>query len=216
MKNEESTVQVKDKAKAMQLRWFPLIILLMSLLLLFGCQSVTTGSAEDVDAVEEAVTYAVGDTGPAGGLVFYDKGQYSEGWRYLESAPPESEVSLQWGSHGSDLNVTSHGIGEGRGNTGRIAEAIRELEMRPQGATYCEDLVIGGFDDWFLPSLDELDLIFWSLAQKDLGTFQKEGYGYWSSSEFDENFAWAQGFSEGVQGKIEKTELFLVRAVRAF
>jgi len=33
--------------------------------------------------------YAVGDTGPAGGIVFYDKGSESDGWRYLEAAPTE-------------------------------------------------------------------------------------------------------------------------------
>ena len=214
MKNEDATVKFKDTD--MQLTWLPLTLLLMSLLLLFGCQSVATEDAEAVEAVEEMVTYAVGDTGPAGGLVFFDKGQYSDGWRYLELAPPESEVSLQWGSPGIGVQGTSEGIGDGRGNTERIAEAIGELQLRPLAATYCNELTVGGFDDWFLPSLDELDLVFWALAQKDLGLLQKEGYGYWSSSEFDENFAWAQGFSEGVQGKIEKAELFLVRAVRAF
>ncbi len=210
MKNEE--IVVKDTHPGYVL----LIALLISLLLLSGCQSITTESTEDVEAVEETVTYAVGDTGPAGGLVFHDKGQYSDGWRYLELAPPESEVSLQWGSPGTGLKVTSDGIGDGRVNTERITKAIGELQLRPLAATYCDELTAGGFDDWFLPSLEELDLVFWNLAQKDLGSLQKEGYGYWSSSEFDENFAWAQGFTEGVQGKIEKTELFLVRAVRAF
>ena len=31
--------------------------------------------------------YAIGDSGPAGGIIFYDKGDYSYGWRYLEAAP---------------------------------------------------------------------------------------------------------------------------------
>jgi hypothetical protein len=33
--------------------------------------------------------------GPAGGFIFYDKGGYSDGWRYLEAAPEDAgEVEL--------------------------------------------------------------------------------------------------------------------------
>jgi hypothetical protein len=43
-------------------------------------------------------SYKVGDTGPAGGIVFYDKGDNSDGWQYLEAAPPEFEFSANWNS----------------------------------------------------------------------------------------------------------------------
>jgi formylglycine-generating enzyme required for sulfatase activity/TolB-like protein len=35
--------------------------------------------------------YKAGETGPAGGLVFYDKGSASGGWRFLEAAPVSTE-----------------------------------------------------------------------------------------------------------------------------
>jgi hypothetical protein len=41
-------------------------------------------------------TYKTGDRGPAGGWVFYDKGLVSDGWRYLEAAPPEMEFRAGW------------------------------------------------------------------------------------------------------------------------
>ena len=36
-----------------------------------------------------AIDYKIGDEGPAGGVIFYDKGEYSDGWRYLEAAPAD-------------------------------------------------------------------------------------------------------------------------------
>lgn len=41
---------------------------------------------------EKEERYSVGDRGPAGGYVFYDKGNYSDGWRYLEAAPADIRV----------------------------------------------------------------------------------------------------------------------------
>jgi hypothetical protein len=39
-----------------------------------------------MDAIEHKV-YKVGADGPSGGWVFFDKGEYSGGWRYLETFP---------------------------------------------------------------------------------------------------------------------------------
>ena len=41
------------------------------------------------DAAAQGKTYKVGDRGPAGGWIFYDKGHYSDGWRYFEAAPAD-------------------------------------------------------------------------------------------------------------------------------
>lgn len=37
-----------------------------------------------------------GVPGPAGGYVFYDKGEYTDGWRYLECAPEDSGGDVSW------------------------------------------------------------------------------------------------------------------------
>jgi hypothetical protein len=42
--------------------------------------------------------YKVGDAGPAGGIIFYDKGDNSDGWQYLEAAPPDFEFTANWNS----------------------------------------------------------------------------------------------------------------------
>ena len=54
-------------------------------------------SAPSSHAQENRV-YKIGDTGPAGGIIFYDKGDNSDSWQYLEAAPPEFEFEANWNS----------------------------------------------------------------------------------------------------------------------
>ena len=57
-----------------------------------ACASVPSSRAQ------ESLVYKIGDTGPAGGIVFYDKGDNSDGWQYLEAAPCEFEFTANWNS----------------------------------------------------------------------------------------------------------------------
>jgi hypothetical protein len=162
--------------------------------------------------------YRIGDTGPAGGLIFYDKGVFSDGWRYLEAAPAETEVTAaQWGMHGQEVPGTRTVVGSGKRNTYLIVERLRQSGENESGraAQLCASLNHGGFADWFLPSKDELDLIYKNLKQKGLGGFGNNWY--WSSSHLI-NFdgAWGQNFGGGSQGDGGKSSSGSVRTVRAF
>jgi hypothetical protein len=73
-------------------------------------------------------------------------------------------------------------------------------------------LELGGQDDWFLPSKDELNQMYiWRIA---IGGFTSDGY--WSSSEFSASIAWSQIFLLGGQSDSDKDSVRYVRPVRAF
>lgn len=155
--------------------------------------------------------YKIGATGPAGGLVFFDKGYVSDGWRYLEVAPLDQDGKVQW-QNDDDMDIpTRSGFGGGKLNT--------ELIIAAQGsgnyaASLCSNLEFGGFSDWFLPSRDELAMIYANLRQADLGGFSSSPY--WSSSQYDDYSAWKQNFSDGYQTDLGKSNYIFVRACRAF
>lgn len=97
-------------------------------------------------------SFAIGDTGPAGGIVFYvDPGDASKG---LEAAR-EDAGRVQWGCISSRISATfrdADSIGTGATNTQAIIAAGCSV-----AAQVANDYTVGGFSDWFLPSKDELD-----------------------------------------------------------
>jgi len=108
-------------------------------------------------------------------------------------------------------------IGFGKRNTELIIAALNRTEET--AAQLCKDYTLNGYNDWFLPTKDELNLLYVNLKKFNFfnfGGFSKKCY--WSSSQFDNDciFAWAQNFSDGSQYNFNKSSIFFVRAVRAF
>jgi hypothetical protein len=69
------------------------------------------------------------------------------------------------------------------------------------------------FTDWRLPTKNELNLLF--LKKDFVGGFKDQPY--WSSTEFDNGFAWYQDFNDGGQySRHFKGNSYYVRAIRAF
>ncbi len=163
--------------------------------------------------------YVVGDTGPAGGIVFYDKGESSAGWRYLEAAPASTEwTNKRWGGYGTEVGSGAQGtaIGTGAANTQAIVAAYGDHEPNAgrddYAAKLCADLDYGEETDWFLPSKDELNQMY--LQRGAIGGFASAGY--WSSSEHSASHAWGQYFDNGNQVGNRKYYADRVRAARAF
>jgi hypothetical protein len=140
-------------------------------------------------AVPPAPAYKIGDTGPAGGLVFYDKGNNSGGWRYLEAAPTETEEKLNWLTNEVHVDGTKTELGTGKKNT-QLITADLSIGV-PEAALHCVELEYGGFHDWFLPSKDELNLMYVNLKRKHLGDFADELYWSSSAAGYIMQFAWA-------------------------
>jgi hypothetical protein len=163
--------------------------------------------------IEENGTYSLRDIGPAGGYIFYDKGSYSNGWRYLEAAPVSTEwTDERWGSYGTLIGGTETGIGTGQSNTTTIVSWLNSHGETDKAAQLCDTLNEGGYSDWFLPSLDELNLIYENLKCFGVGSFTDRAY--WSSTEYDANNAQRNLFSIGYQRYSHKLSTFSVRAVR--
>ena len=168
-------------------------------------------------------TYSLRDIGPAGGWIFYVKGEVSNGWRYLEAAPApdEGDVTAEWGCEGTISGADGEIVGTGEQNTIDI-----EVQCTTAGtaADICTNLSLGGYSDWFLPSKDELDKMWINLKRgtdensdtyTPVGDFA--GYFYWSSSEYNLTYAWCQYFSIYNQSYSPKSRsTYHVRAVRAF
>ncbi|MCL2801496.1 MAG: DUF1566 domain-containing protein [Treponema sp.] len=183
-------------------------------------------------------TYNIGDIGPAGGIIFFDKGGHSDGWRYLEAAPVGTEVGVQWGAyrHASgtdsrgrvsngwdDINISTSilgtAVGSGNRNTQLIADRLNQLGESGRAAQYCRNLDFNGFKDWFLPSRDELLLMYNNLKQRGLGGFNNSYY--WSSSAGRHpgvagSSPFGMNFGSGNQVQNPANATCLVRAIRSF
>ena len=101
-------------------------------------------------------------------------------------------------------------IGTGAQNTIAIMNGCSVAGI---AARLCGDLVLGGYNDWYLPSRDELVQLYWNRVY--IGGFANEYY--WSSTEYNNSSAWLQLFGNDVHFNIlDKSTLHNVRAVRAF
>ncbi|MDR0503101.1 MAG: DUF1566 domain-containing protein [Treponema sp.] len=167
------------------------------------------GQTTQATAAPAAKIYEIGSTGPAGGHVFYDKGYYADGWRYLEAATSDVGSGIPWSATEKRVDGTSTAIGIGKRNSELIRESGETISAALAALHYSQ----GGYNDWFLPSRDELNFIYVNLKQKNLGKFSA-GW-YWSSSDYGSG-GWYQRFSNGEQSDRNKKETFLVRPVRAF
>ena len=145
-----------------------------------------------------------------GGIIYYlYKG--SDGLEHGLIVALTESTPLAWQTTGTLVNANR--TEDGAYNTA--------LMTGSPAATYISTLGAG----WYLPSLDELGLLFYNRysAQKGLRLggntllqWNSLSAWYWSSSEYDASYAFRYSFLEGIADQNIKTTACYVRAVRAF
>jgi hypothetical protein len=153
-----------------------------------------------------------------GGIIFYLDSTKLHG---LVAAPKDilysttgQSLGVQWynGSF-TTTNATGTAIGTGKANTAAI---IANQGAGVYAAKLCDDLVVGVYKDWYLPSKDELSLMYTNIGQGVTNSGGFVSHDYWSSSEYDYGDAWYQYFYDGGQNGGSKGLTLYVRAVRTF
>ncbi len=206
----------------------------------YGIYNLGVLDFTDLHAILTRRTYSIGDTGPSGGIIFYDcdadnaSGNPDNltsstcGWQYLEAAT-EDVGQIPFGyyrpSGSNQLVVTSTGLGTGASNTTALVKAMgKEAYTKAKGekksasyaAKLCADYAVTHdgvtYDDWYLPSKDELDCMYHNLQESGLGNFEKSAY--WSSSEFNGSNCWLQYFYSGYQYSYVRANKHYVRPIR--
>jgi len=160
--------------------------------------------------------YAIGDIGPAGGYIFFENKNYeADGWRYLEAAPFDQSAGAKWGCFRRAIaGARATAIGGGRQNT---IDILHECTDSGVAAALCANLDVYGVRGWFLPSRDELAMMYRNLKSAGLGDFRDGGLvdnvSYWTSSQESADMSHHIDFADG--GRQHYDDKDFPRRVRA-
>jgi hypothetical protein len=192
--------------------------------IIYGCTDSTAFNYNPLANTDDGsciyFTGAIGDT-YQGGIVFWLDGNGGG----LIAAPSDQSTGSFWGCYGTQISgADGIAIGTGAQNTIDIEAGCTTTGI---AADICANYTDGTYSDWFLPSKDELNLMWTNLADSDgdgvnNGITDPNNLGgfainyYWSSSEIDSGHAWGLNFSELYQFTTDKATYYNVRAVRAF
>jgi len=161
------------------------------------------------DSVVSAPLHYIGEK-YQGGVIFWLSADGKSGLICsFEDAATDVFYSRLSGSSVYSTGATGREIGMGQANTTLI---LANDAAKEQAVKFCNDLVIGTYNDWFMPSFMELDAMYFR-------RFEIGGFGtktYWSSMEGAWNKAWCITFENGVGHNNLKNNRYCVRAIRAF
>lgn len=173
-------------------------------------------------------TYDVGDNGPAGGIIFYD--DEADGidnipnYRYLEVSLStllnKKSLASFWGYESIRYGANGITIGTGLQNTLTIVESessgsvINPAELCYEYSKAYNNNI---YDDWYLPSIEEIKLIFDIFPNTGISDFSSDHY-YWSSSESPiyKDKALSLNSYSGKEIETDKSKLHYVLPIRAF
>jgi len=148
-----------------------------------------------------------------GGIIAYifqsgDSGYISGQTNGLIVTTSNQTTGSQWGCSGTAIS-TSLTFGTGQTNTTSIVNGCSTSSI---AARICNDLVSGGYSDWYLPSYYDLEKLY--INRTIIGGFTNTNY--WSSSQSATTTAYSLNFSTGAGVSTSKTSAVYVRAIRKF
>lgn len=132
--------------------------------------------------------------------------------------PSDNSTNNSW--HANNLVLVGPSAqtpNDGEQNTNAI------IAINGSSSTYapqtCYNLNAYGYSDWYLPSKDELNCIYQNMVSlgNNFNTSNNSSSDYWSSTEYNAGYAWAQKFYNGSQfeyGKGTPSTNTHVRCVR--
>ena len=114
-----------------------------------------------------------------GGMIFYIDGTGKHG---LVVATSDQSSNAIWGCEGTDIPGTSEqGIGFGLSNTKAI---VNGCQSTGNAAAICYNLVLNGFDDWYLPTVEEVKAMNILFNTSAAGSIKLQtGAGYMTSNQ---------------------------------
>lgn len=157
------------------------------------------------------------DPGQAG-LVMFDKGHYTDSWRYLEVTPgvvgrssTDGKYETQWGCLNQEIGTAAVAVGDGKLNAVKIVEFMNDIpDYQSDPNARCgpgndgsvaswviDEYSNNGFTDWHLPSLEEAKMVAQNLGWFSEDLSENETYLIWTSSEIDAELAYAVDLYSG-------------------
>jgi len=180
----------------------------------FGsCEKENKDSIDNPDNPSSG-SLKVGQTYQGGIIAYVD----NTGKHGFIATPEDISPGISWEREYAlhiETGATGTMIGTGKSNTDKI------VQVQGQGnyaAKLCYDLVFNGYDDWYLPSLNELDILYRN--RNSIGMFQNDFY--WSSSECFDYWgivtSWSIDFSDNGRqyDYAGRQSTMRVRAIRSF
>ena len=122
------------------------------------------------------------------------------------------------------IGATAQSPNNGQANTTAIITQSNGGNTADKAATVCDaytntETGTGVYSDWYLPAIWELNQCYNAAIVVNTFVGATNGFQnafYWSSTEYDSNFAWGYYFGSGDANGTSKNYNFWVRAVRAF
>ena len=189
----------------------------------------SVGDTVTIDGIESLIIYDAGVEQPWGRYILVDKNHdlvyYFAGTDYEDESEnsniinTENKYGYEWGGYDIATGIKDASIGSGLTNT----NSLIGMNLQPNTDDWyvvwdrVSEFRSGRSDKWFVPSREELNLIYENRDNLNgLTTINvRLNSGYWSSSEYLSITAWTQNFySDVLSRSIKYSHFYRTRLCR--